>query len=237
MRNKIKFYAFALAIAPVFSGCGDELILGSGNVVTETRQVEGFTKIQADGMMDVYLEQGPYSLKIEADDNLMQYLTSELKGDKLVISTSNKHLTYERLRFYISAPILNEINSNGAVQINSSRQLGFNDLTIENSGAGKMDLDIQAQNLKIDNSGATNCILRGTVENLAIKMSGAGSIDAENLVAQNAKLNVSGAGTIRTHAVQELDVKISGAAKVSYKGNPNISQRISGAAKVSSIED
>ena len=64
------------------------MVNGSGQVETETRPVSGFTGIDLAGSGEVTIEQGDAeSLTIEADDNVLPELTSEVSGSMLTLDT------------------------------------------------------------------------------------------------------------------------------------------------------
>ena len=64
------------------------MVNGSGHVETETRQVSGFTGIDLAGSGEVTIEQGDAeSLTIEADDNVLPELTSEVSDSVLTLGT------------------------------------------------------------------------------------------------------------------------------------------------------
>ncbi len=61
-------------------------IKGNGNIITQTRSVSSAEKIKCAGSYDVELTQGsPLSVKIEADENLQQYIVTDNDGDALSI--------------------------------------------------------------------------------------------------------------------------------------------------------
>ena len=61
-------------------------VRGSGNVVTETREVSGFDSIHVDYPARVLISQGSAeTLKIEAEDNLLPGLKTEVGGNELQI--------------------------------------------------------------------------------------------------------------------------------------------------------
>ena len=54
-------------------------VKGSGNVVTETREITGFKAIDVSGVFNVEIvAQKEFSVQIEADDNLIQLIQTEL---------------------------------------------------------------------------------------------------------------------------------------------------------------
>lgn len=67
---------------------------------------------------------------------------------------------------------------------------------------------------------------------MKIGSTGAGKIDAHNLRANNAEVNVTGAASVDVYATDQLDVTVSGAGRVTYSGNPKVNKNISGAGQV-----
>ena len=55
--------------------------IGSGNVVKEERKVSSFNAIEVSGAFDVELVQGTaIAVTVEADDNLMDLIRTEVRG-------------------------------------------------------------------------------------------------------------------------------------------------------------
>src|SRR5436190_5149879 len=85
--NWLRISVLVALCVPV-AGCGtsNEQIKGSGNVISENRTVSGYDSISLSGSGKLEVEQnGSESLSISADDNLLQYLTSEVKDHQLVL--------------------------------------------------------------------------------------------------------------------------------------------------------
>ena len=55
-------------------------------------------------------------------------------------------------------------------------------------------------------------------------------------MAENVKVEISGAGDADVYASVKLYVRASGAGSVIYKGNPGINQSISGAGSVKKVD-
>ena len=80
MRNRCLLAIVAVLLLP--TGCS--VVSGSGQVASETRPVSGFTGIDLSGTGEVIIEQGETeSLTIEADDNVLPVLTSEVEDSVL----------------------------------------------------------------------------------------------------------------------------------------------------------
>ena len=85
MNAKILKIIGLLAIGLLLTtACGLRTIQGSGDVVTESRDVSGFNSVSLSGIGRAIITQGDEeSLTIEADDNLMEYITSEVRDGTL----------------------------------------------------------------------------------------------------------------------------------------------------------
>src|SRR5690606_6445715 len=66
-------------------------VSGSGNVIIEKREVQkNFDKIRVSSLLKVELEQAPnYEIIVEADDNIIPYITTEVEGNTLKVYFDN----------------------------------------------------------------------------------------------------------------------------------------------------
>ena len=61
-------------------------VRGSGDVVTETRAVSGFDQVSLSGQGELIVTQGDQeSLEIEAEDNIIAVIETEVRGNTLYI--------------------------------------------------------------------------------------------------------------------------------------------------------
>jgi len=179
-----------------------ELIIGSGNLKTETRQVENFTAIVVSGTANIEIEQtGEESLQITTDDNLLPLYTTEVRNGTLYIEfAEGKRLSWSRSG---NVPRITRIK----VTVRDLHQLTV-------SGAAR----IKATNLDTDS--------------LSITVSGSGSLDAVDLRAKRATIVVSGAGEVTVNANEELDARVSGVGTIWYVGSPKLQSKVSGVGSV-----
>jgi hypothetical protein len=195
---------------------GGPTIKGSGNLLTETRQVENFTAIVVSGSANLEIEQtGEESLELTIDDNLLPLFTTEVRDGTLFIGTAEgKRLTWNGKgpRIKVTVRELRKLKVSGAVTVKATK-LDTDSLTISISGAGSASI-------------------AGRSDNLSISISGAGSLDAVNLQAKRATVIVSGAGDVTVNASDELDARVSGAANIWYVGSPRLQSRVSGAGSI-----
>jgi hypothetical protein len=91
------FAAVTLAGCDFGSGCsGKECVKGSGEVVTQTRQVGPFSAIRLETTGDLTVEHtGADTVTVETDDNLQPLVTSDVKDGTLVLAGCQNGWTWE----------------------------------------------------------------------------------------------------------------------------------------------
>jgi hypothetical protein len=205
-----------------------EGIKGNGNVKTENREVGAFETIKVNGAFTIYLSQNDdYSLKVVADENLMEVIKTQVKGDVLNISTEKSIYKSTEMKLYIGFKHLSALKANGAISLKSEKLLRFDELDIEINGASSADLELSANKLRIDNSGASTIKLAGKCDEFNIDISGAGSVSAYDLIVKRGSIDISGVGSGKVCVEDDLRVSISGIGSVKYKGEPKITSDIS----------
>ena len=203
-------------------------IKGNGNVQSEEREVSSFETIKVNGAFTIYLSQDDdYSLKVVADENLLDIIKTKVKGDVLYISTEKSIYKSKEMKLYIGFKHLSGLKANGAISLKSDQMLRFDELDIEINGASTAELQLTANRLSIDNSGASTIKLAGKCEEVSIDISGAGSVSAYDLVAKKGSIEISGVGSGKVCVKDDLRVNISGIGSVKYKGEPKITSDIS----------
>lgn len=195
-----------------FSACFGEK--GSGNIASEKRNVSAFKAVDVSGAFVVEITaQKDYSLEVEADDNLLQFIKTESDGVTLKIETEGRISTSNTMKIRISAPDIENLHISGASKISI--------VNLDNSS------------LNIDSSGASKISCEGKTNDLTVDMSGASKFDGENLAAEKVSVDASGASRATVSVKTDLRTDLSGASKVVYYGNPtNIEKKTSGASSV-----
>jgi hypothetical protein len=231
MRLSIYFIAAVILLLPV--ACGKKNIGGNGKVVCQQRDVRGFKAISIKGAYDVYLKKdNKESVIIETDDNLLEVIQTELADSILTIYNTKTITRSKELKLTISCPDLNSIDFSGASELTSDSNMIYKDLNINVSGFGRIDMNLQSMSLSANVSGGAELNFSGKSDELNISITGAGNVEAQNLVTQSCKIDISGFGKAKLNVSQKLEVNISGAGKVEYFGNPEVKQSVTGAGKI-----
>jgi len=233
-------FTFAV-IALLLSACGVRTIRGSGNVITEERDVSGFDSVILSGYGRVIITQGDEeALTVETDDNLMRYIETKVSGRTLEISfTEEKTIVdpSESIIFRLSVIDLTALATSGAGSFEIDA-LDADRLVVDVSGAGDIGIgSLNATDLVVTVNGAGNVELAGQVETQRIEVNGLGNYNAPDLRSQAASVDINGAGNVTMWVLDTLDVTISAAGNVEYYGSPTVTQDISGVGKVTGQGD
>lgn len=217
--GKILTVMLALAIiAP--AGLRAQSLKGNKKVVKEERTIQSFNQLSVGGAFDVFFTQSDkISLVVEADENLMSRIETEVNGDVLRIS-SNRIKNAKELNIYLSAPEIKRIKISGAATIESENTITGESLKIDASGASEARLDLEVDDLETDASGAAHVRLAGRAENHDVEASGAADVKAADLVTSTTNAEASGAASIRINATKKVTSSKSGAGSISVSGNP-----------------
>lgn len=193
-------------------------VKGSGNIVTEKRNVSEFTKVEVGGVFNVEIVAGgEFSVEVEADDNLLPLISTRVDGGTLEIDTDKRFSTRSGPKVRITAPDIERLDLSGA----SNAVLS----------------NVENEVLVLDLSGASRVKVSGRTGTLTVGLSGASKVDAGELSATKVTVDGSGASRATVNASEELSADLSGASKVRYKGSPsNVEKKTSGASSISQSE-
>ena len=218
----------------VFMGPGER---GSGNVVSETREVSNFHAIEVEYPAQVLVQQGSQeALKIEAEDNLLPNLKTQVRNGRLEIfyrRENGKHVNPTKaVKITIVVKDLSDVNFTSAGEL-TIEELETDSLDVSLSGAGNLKLDnVQVRGLSISLSGAGSMTASGTTRDLDVNISGFGDFEGAELHGQVARVNISGAGSATVWVDEDLTAGISGAGSISYYGSASVTKQISGVGGV-----
>jgi predicted small secreted protein len=227
--------ALLVILVIVLSACN--VVRGSGDMVTETRDVSGFDSVDLSGSGDVIITQGEgESLTIETDDNVMEHITSEVRGGTLHLGTKELiSVSPTRLVFTLGVDDLNaaDVSGSGSIEADS---IETDSLEIDVSGSGDVKVDsLTAGDLGVRISGSGDVQLAGEVSEQDIDISGSGNYRAGDLLTETTVISISGSGEATLWTTESLDADVSGSASINYYGNPTVTSSSSGSSDINGL--
>lgn len=224
-----------LACNPITDG-----IKGSGNVVTNSIEITGFTKIQAGDSFQVTITQSEdYAVIIKADDNLVEHLDVRKADDTLVINmVPGRSARNATLEAEVSLPGLKGVDLGGASRGILRGVTSQGSFTAAISGASYPQGDLHVRRADVRVSGASGVDLKGSGVSLDLHGSGASTIDMEDFLVDTAEVELSGASTSRLNVKDSIGpVSLSGASRLIYSGDPAFRDfKTSGSSSISARE-
>ena len=191
-------------------------IQGSGNIISESRELNNFTSIILLGSIDVNIKTSESNnCVVVADDNLIPYIKTEVVNNKLNISLNESYSSEEKLVVNINTPNYDEVSLSGSGNINI--------------------LDFKNNNLSLNISGSGNITGNGEVETLVVKINGSGNLMSKEIKSKSATITINGSGDGEVFASDSISAKINGSGNIEYFGNPeNVDSIINGSGNIKS---
>lgn len=232
----VTFLSFAIFVLAAIGLIGCTVsVRGSGDVVEEGREVSNFDRVSLDGVGEVILTQGDrYSLVIEAEDNLMEYIKTSVRGDELTINIKSRRpiLPSRPIKFYVTTPNLEAVSVDGAGTVTID-ELKTDSLKLGINGSGQVTIDeLDAEEVLIGIDGVGDLDLIGTADSVAISINGSGNFNGRNLESESASVNIDGLGSATINVENNLEVDVNGAGQVVYYGDPELTKSINGVGRV-----
>ena len=218
---------------------GGKKVRGNGNVETEQRSLPSFDGLTSFGAFDIIVKTGDkHSAVIEADENLMQYVITEVDGDKLKISTRKGYnlRPTSSLKVIVTAPHYNELSSHGSGNIQGEDLITSPDpVKLHLTGSGNINVDMNAPSVNAQIAGSGNITVSGSSKEFSSSIHGSGDIRAGNLKAEDGDVEIAGSGNVEVYASNKLKVNIMGSGGVKYRGDAQINTNIAGSGSVTKV--
>lgn len=213
-------------------------IVGSGNIVQETRSVTGATDVELRGVANLTIEQGaPEELILQTDDNLIALILTDVQGGILVIR-SDPGFTLQpsqRMEAVLRLISIDSITLSGVGNITVPDLLTTTQLDLTLSGVGAIDIfDLDAQTSDVLISGIGDIVVDGQLDDQLITLtrSSLGDYDAEDLISEIVDVTIAGSGSATVRVSTTLNANITGSGSVFYHGSPVVSRTGSGTGNV-----
>lgn len=199
MRSSKPFVLFsALALQ---LGCGG-LVVGSGRAAEDARTVPSFTRLSVQDAVHATVTVGPsLSLRLRGDDNVLPLVLTEVRGDTLFVHLPPLTVVQSsaELRLELTVPALAGVEASGA---SSATITGLATPTFQATA-----------------SGASRVRASGAATALTLSASGSSRLELDELLAQDAELDASGACDASLRVSAALRGRASGATRVHLHGS------------------
>ncbi len=201
-------------------------ITGSGTVIAQHRELETFTSVNSPSTVDVTILKNEKSCaEVRADDNLMEFVLTEVENGVLTISMK-RDFSYNRPHITVTVytPHLNEVvmKGTGNVTVLSVKEEYFT-LTTKGTGNFKCDCLIVEKDLVLHSRGTGNIDVSYMCPNsVTVQNSGAGNMNIKVLQNVTSSMNIQKSGTgditLKKLSVGDLQLKNLGTGNITLSG-------------------
>ena len=240
--SKLKWILFALTITMVIPSCFIDVddddgifgcVNGSGPVVEEVIELPDFDGVELSMSGEVFVKQGPVQeVVIEAQQNIIDEIQRSVRNGIWEIEPDGCVRDFNTFRVFITMPDITFLKISGSGELVSENVLITDDIQLDISGSGDMDVALEADDIDSKISGSGTIRMEGFCDIMNLEISGSGDYRAFDMESRVANVEIRGSGDAEVRAIDELNVKISGSGDVLYKGNPSLNVEISGSGEV-----
>ena len=198
-------------------------IKGSNVVVSEDRNINSnFESIDVQQGINVYLTQSSTTeLSVEADDNIIDLLITEVKDNELKIYFKENVYKAKARNVFLTVSTISEIKTSSGAQVKCENTIQTSSLELDSSSGSSIKIRVNAKEIVSETSSGSNMKIEGETTNFSASSSSGSSINASNLKTVDAYAKASSGSHINLNVSGELTAKASSGGDIDYDGNPS----------------
>jgi hypothetical protein len=227
IEHLVKFITLLL-IAILMVSCkytvdlGENSITGNGKVKTEERSLDTFTKIKVtQGLECELIQSNTQKVVVEADDNLIKGIKTEVKNGTLIISSDyNNYINITSKKVKVQIPLIEELISTSGSTLTTKSTIKGSSLVVDSSSGSELNVSAEYDSITASSSSGSELTIGGKALKAATNSSSGSSIDAENLLANDITAQSSSGSSTEVHPLVSLTAKASSGSSIDYSGKP-----------------
>jgi len=171
--KKYTIILMLLSVSTITLAQKNEKIKGSKTVTIEQKLISDFDTLEVGDNIEVYLDKGEKSgLKIEADDNLHSIIKTEISGNTLRLSTTQKAVNFKKLIVrIIYSSSLKTVISREESTVNGIQEIQLENITFKSYDESKLNLNVNSKNFKLVSEDKSKTELNLKSESATIELS------------------------------------------------------------------
>jgi len=197
-------------------------IKGNRNVVSEDRTIRSdFEIINVQQGINLTISQGnPTSLSVEADENVIDLLITEVKNNELNIYFEKSVYQAKARNVYLTTENISKIKASSGASVKSENTIQAETLELNSSSGSTMKIRTIANEITSESSSGSNITIVGKSNSFTANSSSGSSINAKDLKVVNAITKASSGANIDVNVTGKLTAKASSGADIDYEGSP-----------------
>lgn len=231
MKNGILFTC-SLLVVLLFSTCKKEnlcdCVKGTGDVTTETRSLDPFTRIFVQDRINVIITEDtllPQEVIVEAGSKLIGLIRTEIVDGELRIRNDNRCDFMRRYDVPVNVYIrvsnnITKITNKGTGTVSSTNACTWPQIDLETLSAGDITVEVNAGEILTYQHSQGDITLTGSATGVIIYNTGGGFTITDECVTPYGWVYSRTTGKITIYALNTLICEIEGPGNVYYRGQP-----------------
>ena len=218
-------FIIAIGAASILSSCNLNINTGedgNGNVVTQERNVsEDFNEVRGSAGLDVYLTQGDENkIIVEADENLLQYIETEIVDGKLHVTTTENIGNSKSKKVHVTYKELVAVEASSGADVTGNSIIKSEYLSLQSSSGADLKVEVFAKDLIAKSSSGADLEVSGKASSLKADASSGSELDAKELLVINCNAEASSGAGVTVNVKEKLETQVSSGGDINYYGNP-----------------
>ncbi len=196
----------------------------------QNRKVKDFDVVNVSAGIELILTMGDReSVRIEADESIIDEIITEVKGNTLHIYRKSGNwfniFNWRRqksVKAYVTAINLRGIDASSGSDVKSENMLEGDRLDVRASSGSSVILNIVYKDVVLGCSSGADIRMSGKAKTVEADASSGADINARALEAVICRASASSGADIAVYATGEIHAKASSGADIRYYGNPEI---------------
>lgn len=216
----------SLILVATFTSCHYDInighVNGDGNVVTEERDVnQDFDQVRGARGLDVYLTEGDENkVVVEADENLVDLIETNISNGKLTITSSKNIGRAKAKKVHVTFVNLNNIEASSGADVIGNSVIKSETLILDSSSGADLEVEVFTKELYAETSSGADIDVSGKASSLNAKASSGSELNAKKLQVLICKAKASSGADIVVNVKEKLNAKASSGGDVKYYGDP-----------------
>jgi len=211
-------------------------IKGSNHVVSEDRNISSnFEIIKVQQGITLYLTQGNLTnIKVEADDNIIDLLVTEISNNELKIYFEKNVSKAKARNVYLTTSDISKLKTSSGARVKSENTIQTTTLNLDSSSGSSIKVHVNAKEVNSESSSGSHIKIYGKTKRFSANSSSGSSIDADELESFEAYTKASSGSNINVNVSGQLTATASSGGDIDYEGTPtSINKNTSSGGSVS----
>jgi hypothetical protein len=189
------------------------------------------------GIQAEIVEGSSNEIHIEAEDNVLPYVITQLRGDTLVITISKQQLLANivPVKVTVGRSYLDAITVDNGASVSCRNHLRVPSLQLYLNSGGQFASTLDVPNLGVDMQGGSKANLIGQIHQGAVSMTGGSQLEAQKLTVNQCRISLNEGSKALLTVEKTLSVYVNRDSHLIYAGDPVLTYKVTNSSDIRRI--